>query len=1342
MSENTSVQTPKDCQLEEECVVVKRTGKLVPFCKDRIRKAIRAAFEEEMQISEETLGSVNVLTDLIADSLLGLAAKGASLTVEGIQDFIEISLMKKGFHAVAKRYILYRNERTQKRQQDPSNLKIFRQDRETEVRFNPIKIASSIERALRAGHNIADKTPKKLVDTVNKLTSIVVEEAMRRAESGLSLYIADVQDAIEQALMKAQFFSAAKSFIVQRTCQEKLPFSTPSRKSGLEGEKTFSLITKEGGTKTVSELSLRAKFSFAARGLEDVVDVEDLVHSSIMNFYEGMKEEELDLSNIFAARAKIEVDPAYSQVAARLLLDAIYREILGIPSSDPSLQQTHEHYFVQMIKKGVQIGRLTPALLEFDLPFLARQISLENDDLFLYLGLQTLYDRYFIHEEEKRIETPQIFWMRVAMGLALREEKKNEQALAFYRVLSRFEFVSSTPTLFNAGTVHPQLSSCYLSTVGDDLKSIFKLIQDDAMLSKWAGGLGNDWTPVRATGSKIRGTNGESQGVIPFLKVANDTAIAVNQCFAPETLIYTAKGIQQIRDVTVGDLVLGISGRYREVLDTYVYPQEGGMLTISLQDGSSMHVTQEHPFYVKRGESTAWVPAKDLLPSDLPAQIVPQEIVPEAGFTAEDAEAYGAFLRVGQITGAEQTWSLTEKDPFLENYLANRGIPLQKQGDLWILPLLQEKVGSEAGTVSISLFPFSYEDIYTSSKEKKIATRFSHLPLSQTRALIRGMLQGDSSFISEDLSLLHDLKYQYLRLKTPTHLENNQLTVIENFAGCRHEKALFIPIASMKKTVHSPFVIDLCVEGDESYMTTACLAHNGGKRKGAMCAYLETWHLDIEEFLELRKNTGDERRRTHDMNTANWVPDLFMKRVREKKSWTLFSPSDTPDLHDLYGKAFEKRYEEYEKRTQTGEIRLFKRVEAELLWRKMLGMLFETGHPWITFKDPPNIRSSQDHVGVVHSSNLCTEIFLNTDAEEVAVCNLGSINLKAHISQGMLQKKKLEGTVRTAVRMLDNVIDINFYPIPEAKNANLRHRPIGLGMMGFQDALYLLNIPYSSEKGASFADESAEIIAYYAYLASSDLAQERGVYSSYKGSKWDRGILPLERIALLEKERGSPIEVNRSSKMDWENLRAQIAKQGMRNSHVLAIAPTATIANIAGVTQSIEPMYKHLFVKSNLSGEFTIINPYLVERLKALHLWDEEMIDDLKYFDGSIQEISRIPDELKILFQTAFENDLEWIIECAARRQKWVDMGQSLNLYFAQPSGPKLSDAYFDAWRKGLSSTYYPRTRAATQIEKSSTDINRRGLQPRWMKSKSASANIQIERAPSCNLEEGCESCQ
>jgi ribonucleoside-diphosphate reductase alpha chain len=1051
--------------------VVKRNGTLVPFRRDRVFMAVEAAVRATNNIPEteslpQNLYSVvsKVTNDVVAECR-NKAKAGAALTVEGIQDIVEQMLMLNEQFEVARNYVIYREEHKVLRDDSPRNLKILRRDGKTAVRFNPMKIASAIERAFRATMQIEGTTPDEIIDSVNLLTNKVVARAVSLSKSGETLHIELIQDEVERMMMQEGFFQVAKDFIVyraeraaKRVHDEEIKETevVKAKTSASDKGRVFTTTQKDGSVKKITEAQLRNRIEFACKGLEDLVSSEEILESSITNFYEGIKSEEVDTSNILAARQKIEKDPAYSQVAARLLLDVNFRESFGVEANDPKADSAQRIYFSNYIKKAIELERLSPDLLQFDLEELASALRFERDLKFTYLGLQTLYDRYLIHDREVRIETPQIFWMRVAMGLSLREGKdKNKRAIEFYDVLSQFLFTSSTPTLFNSGTLHSQMSSCYLSTTMDDLSHIFKVVADDAQLSKWAGGLGNDWTNVRATGAWIKGTNGKSQGVIPFLKVANDTAVAVNQ---------------------------------------------------------------------------------------------------------------------------------------------------------------------------------------------------------------------------------------------------------------------------------------------------------GGKRKGAMCAYLESWHLDIEDFLELRKNTGDERRRTHDMNTANWIPDLFMKRVSENGMWTLFSPSDVPDLHDLYGKAFEERYVQYEKQTQTGEIRLFKQVEAVSLWRKMLSMLFETGHPWITFKDPSNIRSPQDHCGVVHSSNLCTEILLNTSRDETAVCNLGSISLVEHLDPktGNIKKDLLAKSVRTAVRMLDNVVDINFYPTKEAENSNLQHRPIGLGLMGFQDALYVKRISYASQEAIEFADESMELISYYAILASSELAKERGTYKTYKGSKWDRGLLPIDTISLLAKERGEAyLEVDTSSKLDWEIVRAHIKAHGMRNSNTMAIAPTATISNITGVTQSIEPMYKHLFAKSNLSGEFIVHNTYLVDELKKLNLWDAEMVDDLKYFDGSILEIERIPDELKVIYLTAFEIDPEWTIECASRRQKWIDMGQSLNLYMAEPSGKKLHDMYTFAWKSGLKTTYYLRSLGATQIEKSTTDINRRGLQPRWMKNKSASSNVVVKRTDAnleipkvCGLDGDCESCQ
>lgn len=1040
----------------QHCTIVKRNGALVPFRRERIVYALQAAFQDTKKIAKtEPLGpelekTVEQITDLVIENLYHLATKGAALTVEGIQDQVEICLMKAGHHDVARGYIIYRDQHKILREDSPQNLKVVREDGSI-ARFNPMRIASTIEEAFRKDLAIDGPSSTEILEAVHVLTQQVVDQVVAISKSGTTLSSQLIDEEIEQTLMKEGFFAAAKALILHRASLAMTIPTTPHMpEEKRAGEREFVVTDVSGKTLIITEKKLIERLRFACRNLQEISSVEELFESALLNFYEGIKESEIDTALIMMARARIEIEPAYATIASRLLLDGIYRETMGLEATHPSLRNAHQAYFKSYLQKAVSLHRVHPDLLKFDLDLLACALDLNRDDRFTYLGLQTLYDRYFIHDDQRRMETPQIFWMRVAMGLALSEqERRNERAIEFYHTLSSFLFVSGTPTLFNSGTTHPQLSSCYLSTVMDDLGHIFKVISDDAQLSKWAGGIGNDWSNVRATGARIKGTNGKSQGVIPFLKVANDTAVAVNQ---------------------------------------------------------------------------------------------------------------------------------------------------------------------------------------------------------------------------------------------------------------------------------------------------------GGKRKGAMCAYLETWHLDIEDFLELRKNTGDERRRTHDMNTANWVPDLFMKRVLAGGMWTLFSPSDVPDLHDLYGKAFEKRYAEYEAMVESGALKLFKKVEAIDLWRKMLSMLFETGHPWITFKDPSNIRSPQSHVGVVHSSNLCTEILLNTSAQETAVCNLGSINLAEHMTPHGIDQEKLRSTIRTAVRMLDNVIDTNFYPTEEAKVANQRHRPIGLGLMGFQDALYILNISYASHEAVKFSDTSMELISYYTILSSCELAAERGTYSSYKGSKWDLGQLPLDTITLLEEERGGHCDMDQSSTCDWQLVRDLIKKHGMRNSNTMAIAPTATISNITGVTQSIEPTYKHLFVKSNLSGEFTIPNTFLVNRLRKEGLWDQHMLDDLKYFDGSIREIERIPEEIRKVFLTAFEIEPDWLIECASRRQKWIDMGESLNLYSAEPSGKKLHQMYLLAWTRGLKTTYYLRSLAATQIEKSTTDVNSRGLQPRWMKNKSASGNVQVQReaqAPiACTLEEGCESCQ
>lgn len=920
------------------------------------------------------------------------------------------------------------------------------------VSFDADRIIRAIQKAFCAEQNLRDSAElnNRLLEEINQITGDVVATVEREAATDLGIDVEEIQDAVERQLMKAEHFSVARRYILYRAEHNKIRLLRAEERMDTSEPFPNLMVTRDGKLENLDFPRLRQQITNACDGYTDTCSAQKLFEEVEKQFFNGITPREIGRSMVLAARARIENDPNYDAVAGRLVLNIIYRESLDKSSSgNDDIAVLYREKFGQFIETGIDAGRITPELGTFDLERLAEAIDSTRDDLFPYLGLQTIYDRYLLHIDGRRFEAPQYFWMRVAMGLSIQEENKTDRAIEFYNILSTFRFTSATPTLFNSGTLHPQLSSCYLSTVSDDLDGIFKAIADNAKLSKWAGGLGNDWTNIRATNSHIKGTNGQSQGVIPFLKVVSDTAVAVNQ---------------------------------------------------------------------------------------------------------------------------------------------------------------------------------------------------------------------------------------------------------------------------------------------------------GGKRKGAVCSYLETWHLDIEEFLDLRKNTGDERRRTHDMHTANWIPDLFMKRVNEEKEWTLFSPDEVPDLHDLYGKAFEERYEYYEQQAEAGNIKLTRKVGAKELWRKMLTRVFETGHPWITFKDPSNIRSPQDHAGVVHSSNLCTEILLNTSEDEIAVCNLGSVNLLNHITDGQLDLEKLEETVTTAVRMLDNVIDINYYPTPESKNANSRHRPVGLGLMGFQDALSACGISYASEQAVEFADRSMEAISYYAISASAQLAGERGAYSTYEGSKWDRGLLPIDTVALLEEERGLPVDMDKSSSLDWEPVRQLIASQGMRNSNVMAIAPTATISTIIGVTQSIEPTYKHLFVKSNLSGEFVQINVRLVNELKERGLWDDEMLEKIKYFDGSLGEIPGLPEDIKGRYATAFEIDPNWIIRCASRRQKWLDMGQSLNLYLGQPSGRRLHEMYVAAWQAGLKTTYYLRSLGATQVEKSTVDINKFGLQPRWMKNASTSSDIQVERQPevqACSIDDpDCEACQ
>ncbi|MEK7085331.1 MAG: ribonucleoside-diphosphate reductase subunit alpha, partial [Patescibacteria group bacterium] len=770
------------------------------------------------------------------------------------------------------------------------------------------------------------------------------------------------------------------------------------------------LVTKRSGQLQKFSLDkIKKTLSFAARGYENLVDLEGMALSCLDNLYDKISTKEVGRALVMTARALIEQDPAYSRIASRLLLRLVYKEVIGPEIDYQKFDEQYREAFKRNVRRAVEVERLDKRYLEFDLDKMASRLRPERDELLMYLGAQTLYDRYFLRDvmQKEIFETPQAFWMRVAMGVSLLEADKNGRALEFYEAISTLRYVPASPTLFHGGLPRAQLSSCFLSAVGDDLSQIFKTFSDNAQLLKWAGGVGVDWTAIRGTGSVIKSTGVESQGVIPFLKIMNDTTISINR---------------------------------------------------------------------------------------------------------------------------------------------------------------------------------------------------------------------------------------------------------------------------------------------------------SGRKRGAACVYLENWHYDFEDFLDLRKNTGDERRRTHDIDTAAWIPDLFMKRVKEDGEWTLFSPDETPDLHEIYGRKFEERYTRYEQMAREGNIHMYKTLKARDLWKKMLSMLFETGHPWVTFKDPSNIRSPQDHAGVVHSSNLCTEITLNTSADEIAVCNLGSINFAQHVRGGRLDTELLKYTVMTAMRMLDNVIDINFYPVSETKNSNMRHRPVGLGVMGIQDAMYLLGVNFDSEEAVMFADRSMELVSYYAILTSSLLAKERGTYPSYKGSKWDRGIFPQDTLDLLEGERGVRIDVARGGSLDWAPVRESVRQYGMRNSNCLAIAPTATISNIAGGIPAMEPIYKNIYVKANMSGDFTVVNPYLVEDLKKLGLWDYEMLGKLKYYDGSIRQITSIPEHIRAKYKEVFEINPRWLVKAAAYRAKWIDQSQSFNIFYSGSSGKEVGEIYQYAWEMGLKTTYYLRTLAASQVEKSTVD--------------------------------------
>ena len=942
----------------------------------------------------------------------------------------------------------------------PGEIRVIRRNGKVNG-FDASKISVAITKAFLAVEGSSAAASGRIHELVEELTDQVMKGLFRRLPSGGTLHIEDVQDQVELVLMRGEHHKVARAYVLYREERARLRAEKTHEEQPVEADARELHVTLDDGTVRPLDVKRIGKIvDEACRGLESV-DGAWILEETRRNLFDGVPEKDVAHALLMSSRTRIEQEPNYSFVAARLLLDSLRKEALSFlghvrsEATQAEMAERYADYFAEYIKQGAELELLSTELTRYDLKRLGAALKPERDLNFNYLGLQTLYDRYFIHSNGIRFELPQAFFMRVAMGLAMNEIDREGRAIEFYNLLSSFDFMSSTPTLFNSGTLRPQLSSCYLTTVPDDLDGIYGSIKDNALLSKYAGGLGNDWTRVRGLGAHIKGTNGKSQGVVPFLKVANDTAVAVNQ---------------------------------------------------------------------------------------------------------------------------------------------------------------------------------------------------------------------------------------------------------------------------------------------------------GGKRLGAVCAYLETWHIDIEEFLELRKNTGDDRRRTHDMNTANWVPDLFMKRVAEDKEWTLFSSSDVPDLHDLSGLAFEQRYEEYEAKADRGEIALFKRVPANQLWRKMLSMLFETGHPWITFKDPCNIRYTNQHVGTVHSSNLCTEITLHTNDQEIAVCNLGSVNLSAHIGvDGAIDATKLKATITTAMRMLDNVIDINYYSVPQARRSNVQHRPVGLGIMGFQDALYKLGISYASEQAVDFADRSMELVSYFAIEASTGLAEERGTYASYKGSLWSQGVLPIDSSRLVEKHRGGYLQVDHSMTLDWDALRERVRNVGMRNSNTMAIAPTATISNICGVSQSIEPTYQNLFVKSNLSGEFTVVNPYLVAELKKYDLWDAVMINDLKYFDGSLQRIERVPEEIKLRYATAFELDVRWLIEAASRRQKWIDQAQSLNLYLAEPSGKKLDSLYKFAWLRGLKTTYYLRTMGATHVEKSTAfdgKLNAVKSEAGGAVSLAAmevvSSDLRIEPGPKlCSIDDPtCEACQ
>ncbi len=1283
--------------------------------------------------------------------------------------------------------------------------------------FDAGKIAVAVTKAFLAVEGGSAAASPRIHTTVKNLTGQIMVALTRRNPDGGTLHIEEIQDQVELALMRSGEHKVARAYVLYRE-ERNRQRAQEADADAIDDEHIVDITLADGSKTPLNVSRLRALVAEACQGLDDV-SAEAIIEDTCHNLFDGVREADVSHTLVMSARTMIEQEPNYSNVAARLLLDTLRREALSFLDLDSNVATQAEmiglygDYFQAYINKAVSLELLDPRLAQYDMEQITAAIKPQRDLNFTYLGLQTLYDRYFIHNEDGiRFELPQAFFMRVSMGLAINEINREGRAIEFYNLLSSFDFMSSTPTLFNSGTLRPQLSSCYLTTVADDLDGIYSAIKDNALLSKFAGGLGNDWTRVRGMGSHIKGTNGKSQGVVPFLKVANDTAVAVNQCFAADTLLHTADGIKAIKDIQQGDLVLGQRGKYREVSKCMAYNQTEPMVEINIKHSvTPLQVTDGHPLWAISGvplEQTnsrsyqwlekakvkpQWIDAGQLKKGDYVAQVIPKEITPVSGFEEEDARLYGILLGDGHCTKNGLEWGVScnpNKDrhlDFVRNYLDARGIHYwlknARENYIQIGWASGFGVARDATTGQLTRgnnpgFIFSYEELYDKEGNKRIHHNYSHLPKQQTLALLQGLIETDGGisrgkeiyFTNTSRSLIEGVRYQLLRLGIPCsgqYREREQdhqgtradgtiiafkgicksfdlripaVAELAKLVGCKpiHKQNwlswnnwIFTRIRSIKDLPPLPFVYDLKVEGDESYMTTSALAHNGGKRKGAVCAYLETWHIDINDFLELRKNTGDERRRTHDMNTANWIPDLFMKRVAEEGMWTLFSPEETPELHDLSGAAFEEAYTAYEEKARSGGIKISKSMKAVDLWRKMLGMLFETGHPWITFKDPCIMRYTNQHVGVVHSSNLCTEITLHSNKNEIAVCNLGSVNLPQHVTADGIDLAKLENTVNTAMRMLDNVIEYNYYSVPQARNSNLRHRPVGLGIMGFQDALYKMRLPYASEDAIGFADRSMEAVSYFTIQASSDLAAERGKYATYEGSLWSQGIFPYDSLMAMKAYRGDYLQVDESTTLDWEGLRDKVKNQGMRNSNTMAIAPTATISNICGVSQSIEPTYQNLFVKSNLSGEFTVVNPYLIHDLKQRGLWDEVMVNDLKYYDGSAQAIDRIPDDLKQLYTTAFEIDPRWLIEAGSRRQKWIDQAQSLNLYMAEPSGKQMDNLYKLAWVRGLKTTYYLRSMGATHVEKMAEGSN------------TSTAETESVTPKACSiLDPDCEACQ